>query len=37
MVQQLVIEESRREAVEEMHFWPAVGRVVSGPAAASCS
>ena len=25
MVQQLVIEESRHEAVEEMYFWPAVG------------
>jgi hypothetical protein len=24
MVQQLVIEESRHEAVEEMYFWPAV-------------
>jgi hemerythrin-like domain-containing protein len=26
MVQQLVIEESRHEAVEEMYFWPAVRR-----------
>lgn len=29
MVQQLVIEESRHEAVEEMHFWPAVRKHVS--------
>ena len=26
MVQQLVIEESKHEAVEEMYFWPACAR-----------
>ena len=29
MVQQLVIEESKHEAVEEMHFWPAVHKRVA--------
>jgi hypothetical protein len=29
MVQQLVIQESKHEAVEEMHFWPAVRKRVS--------
>jgi hemerythrin-like domain-containing protein len=30
MVEQLVIEESRHEALEEMHFWPAVREHVTG-------
>ena len=30
MVEQLVIEESKHEAVEEMYFWPAVRRLVAG-------
>jgi hypothetical protein len=29
MVQQLVIEESKHEAVEEMYFWPAVRKAVT--------
>ena len=36
MAEQLVIEESRHEAVEEMHFWPAVReRVLGGEQLAS--